>query len=88
MAFKPDIDDLRESPALNIARELTTLYGDSLVCVEPNVEASVDVKGVKLTRFDDAYNTAQVHVLLVDHKAFKEAKKPQGFIVNTKGIWK
>ena len=88
LAFKPDIDDLRESPALNIARELTSLYGESLVCVEPNIEASMQVNGVNLTSFDAAYKASQVHVLLVDHKEFKEAKRPEGFIVDTKGIWK
>ena len=88
LAFKPDIDDLRESPALNIARELTSLYGKSLVSVEPNIEVDKEVKGVNLSKFDEAYNSSDIHVLLVDHKEFKAKSKPVGLVVDTKGIWK
>nr|WP_297347967.1 UDP-N-acetyl-D-mannosamine dehydrogenase [uncultured Glaciecola sp.] len=88
LAFKPDIDDLRESPALNIARELTSLYGTSLVSVEPNIEANMQVNGVNLSKFDGAYNSSDIHVLLVDHKEFKAKSKPVGLVVDTKGIWK
>jgi UDP-N-acetyl-D-mannosaminuronic acid dehydrogenase len=88
LAFKPNIDDLRESPALNIARELTSLYGKSLVSVEPNIEVDKEVKGVNLSKFDEAYNSSDIHVLLVDHKEFKAKSKPVGLVVDTKGIWK
>jgi UDP-N-acetyl-D-mannosaminuronic acid dehydrogenase len=88
LVFKPDIDDLRESPALNIARELTSLYGKSLKCVEPNIDGSKQVEGINLTNFSQAYKSSQIHVLLVDHKEFKEAKRPDGYVVDTRGIWK
>lgn len=87
LAFKPDIDDLRESPALNVARQLTELYGLSLSCVEPNIDPKSKVQGVNIMPFAEAYNTAKVHVLLVDHKEFKVAAKPQGVVLDTKGIW-
>ncbi|WP_412971555.1 UDP-N-acetyl-D-mannosamine dehydrogenase [Glaciecola sp. MF2-115] len=87
LAFKPDIDDLRESPALNIARELTALYKSSVISVEPNVETQSVVSGVNLVAFNEA-ELANIHVLLVDHKEFKSMSKPNGLIVDTKGIWK
>ena len=87
LAFKPDIDDLRESPALNIARELTSIYGDSLKCVEPNIDSGQEITGVKIAP-SEFLDKADIHILLVDHKEFKEMHKPGGRVVDTKGIWK
>ena len=89
LAFKPDIDDLRESPSLEIAREVASSHTGKVLVVEPNVEAGHDpVKGAELVDMDAAYANADVHVLLVDHKEFKAAKAPRGAIVDVKGIWK
>lgn len=89
LAFKPDIDDLRESPSLQIAREIADTHAGTVLVVEPNVEAGHDpVKGATLVDMNDAYAKADVHVMLVDHKEFKAAKAPRGAIVDVKGIWK
>ena len=89
LAFKPDIDDLRESPALNIAQELTRMHSGTTLSVEPNIsDLPANVKGIKLVSYDDAILAANIHVLLVDHSLFKEKKIVAKFTVDCKGIWK
>jgi UDP-N-acetyl-D-mannosaminuronic acid dehydrogenase len=68
LAFKPDIDDLRESPALQIALTLQS-QGYDLVAVEPNIEAH---PALPLLTFEQAMERADVIVVLVKHKAFLE----------------
>lgn len=67
LAFKPDIDDLRESPALQVARRLMDLDYE-VVAVEPNVEA---VQGITLVDANTLLKTADVIVVLVAHRQFK-----------------
>lgn len=88
LAFKPDIDDLRESPALNIAKAIGTQFEQSCYCVEPNINQQNKVTGVQLVALNEAVETGNIHVLLVDHKEFKSLSAPQGTIIDTKGIWK
>lgn len=95
LAFKADIDDLRESPALNIAIDLAEKLEDKTVfAVEPNVsELPKRLKGfdnVQLKEYDDAIAEADVVVLLVDHKEFKDldkAKLEGKKLIDTKGLW-
>ena len=71
LAFKADIDDLRESPALSIARQLGQELGVKLLLVEPNIEAlPADMAMHSLTDTADALERAQIHVLLVRHREF------------------
>ena len=67
LAFKPDIDDLRESPALYIARRLIADKMNIFV-VEPNIKSSDEFE---VTNCDDAINGADIIVYLVAHKEFK-----------------
>lgn len=76
LAFKADIDDLRESPALDIAVRLTDLYPDKQVhVVEPNVDALPTrfegKRNAKLTDLQTALEDADIVVVLVDHSEFK-----------------
>jgi UDP-N-acetyl-D-mannosaminuronic acid dehydrogenase len=66
LAFKPDIDDLRESPAVHIASELLA-QGYDVVAVEPNIDAHDKFAMVSL---DDALATADVFAVLVKHRQF------------------
>ena len=68
LSFKPDIDDLRESPALEITNRLIELNFQVLP-VEPNIENS---KGLQLSDQDDAIAKADILLFLVGHKIFKE----------------
>ena len=75
IAFKPDIDDLRESPALEIAKKLADL-GFDLTIVEPNVNKlpdSLQKGNVKLLDWKSNENKVAVNAILVAHTPFKEA---------------
>ncbi|WP_373778629.1 UDP-N-acetyl-D-mannosamine dehydrogenase [Glaesserella sp.] len=92
LAFKPDIDDLRESPAVKITEQLATKYPNQILAVEPNVEVlppKLAAKGISLIDLDTALKQVDVLVLLVDHKEFKEAVSisSESIVVDTKGIW-
>ena len=92
LAFKADIDDLRESPALSIASEIAQLHQGRLLIVEPNIKVlppQFDQRG-QLCNLNDAMIEADIVLLLVDHKQFKrfDAKKiniPK--LIDTRGIW-
>ena len=68
LAFKPDIDDLRESPAVEVVE---ALIKDGIQClvVEPNVESHPHFP---LSGLEDALSKADIAVVLVAHTAFKE----------------
>ncbi len=67
LAFKADIDDLRESPALFIARRLIN-DGLDILAVEPNIEKFDEFQIINV---DDAIDIADIIVFLVAHKEFK-----------------
>lgn len=86
LAFKPDIDDLRESPALEITKKLAEL-GLNILAIEPNIH-ELPAKlpsNVKLIAFDDR-NQADIHLILVDHKQFKNNIEKLKYMIDSKGI--
>jgi len=70
LAFKPDIDDLRESPSLYITRRLRNEKLDILP-VEPNIEKFDEFE---IYNYKDAIGKADIIVFLVAHKEFKHLK--------------
>lgn len=87
LAFKPDIDDLRESPALEIARDLAATHPGRLLVVEPNIVRLPDGLGHASIVTYDAASQADISVLLVNHSPFKDAKRPSGLKVDCCGLW-
>lgn len=78
LAFKPDIDDLRESPALLIAQSVAVEHPGETVVVEPNIPLTVNpVRGAELVTLEQAMASADVVVLLVDHAPFKQLTRAQ-----------
>lgn len=72
LAFKPDIDDLRESPALAIAARLSRESSLKLRLVEPNIEtAPPALNGQSLYSIEQALDGADIALLLVNHKEFR-----------------
>ena len=77
LAFKPDIDDLRESPALLVAKSLKEASFTTLN-VEPNLQES---QGLEITNTSQAINSADIIVFLVSHSEFKSLEIPKDKIV-------
>jgi UDP-N-acetyl-D-mannosaminuronic acid dehydrogenase len=72
LAFKPDIDDLRESPAVEITQEIAEL-GCQVLMVEPNIEAlpnSLTSSNLVMTGLEDALRDSDIVCILVKHQSF------------------
>jgi UDP-N-acetyl-D-mannosaminuronic acid dehydrogenase len=93
LAFKANVDDLRESPAMEIALQLAQRYGARLHIVEPHLRqlpTRFSNYGVKLVDVDEALRTCEVAIVLVDHDEFKMvplAERRHLAVVDTRGIW-
>ncbi|HNV09723.1 MAG TPA: UDP-N-acetyl-D-mannosamine dehydrogenase [Propionibacteriaceae bacterium] len=96
LAFKPDIDDLRESPALSITRTLAErMPHATILAVEPHVDELpprlAEMGNVSLAETRDALDRADLVLLLVDHTDFKQidraslGDKP---VIDTRGMWR
>lgn len=93
LSFKPDIDDLRESPALAIATEVVKMHLGKVYLLEPNIEKlpnDLFFDNVILNNTLEA-SMADIHVLLVDHIEFKDPNYNHYLgkkLIDTRGIWK
>ena len=91
VAFKPDIDDLRESPALEIATALAGLHTDVMV-VEPHISElpeGLAGRGVILTDLDTALQDADIIVCLVRHRGFTDLAarlEPRHTVIDAVGL--
>jgi UDP-N-acetyl-D-mannosaminuronic acid dehydrogenase len=72
LAFKPDIDDLRESPAKYITSRIIAESRADVLVVEPNVSSH---KSFRLVPAQEAYDKADIVVWLVKHNLFRSIKK-------------
>jgi len=82
LAYKPDIDDLRESPAVEITEKLIQ-QGNQVITVEPNIEKH---PRFVLTDYNEVVNKADIFVLLVKHKEFKNLSLTSKIVVDVCGI--
>jgi UDP-N-acetyl-D-mannosaminuronic acid dehydrogenase len=93
LAFKPDIDDLRASPALSIAQKIGSLSFSSIFLVEPNIDyipSGFDNESIELVGLERALKSADIIVLLVDHSSFKSmdlSLLSGKQVIDTRGIW-
>ncbi|MGH8084273.1 MAG: UDP-N-acetyl-D-mannosamine dehydrogenase [Lysobacter sp.] len=93
LSYKPDVDDFRESPSLEIATSLSGKYPGRVVCVDPFAHAipAVEAKarGLEFSDIDSALRAAQIVVVLVPHSAFHVCPRPENAVViDPVGFWR
>jgi len=98
LAFKPDVDDLRESPAVEIVQQLAHANIGRILAVEPYIRqlppalnGQSGLHNVRLAAADDAIREANVVVLLVNHQAFAgiDRRTLAGkVVIDTRGCWR
>jgi len=90
LAYKPDVDDFRESPSLEIVEELAERnVGDLLIC-EPFAE-STQFSDLHMATLDRVLERADIVVLLTDHTEFRElapARLAGKTVIDTRGAWR
>ena len=95
LAYKADIDDARESPAVRIVGALADQVDGEILVVEPHLEdLPKELQGrsrIRRVELRDALDEADIVVLLVDHQPFKavDVKRLEGKVVlDTRGLWR
>lgn len=95
LSFKPDIDDLRESPALEIAAHLAHEIDGLIYAVEPHVDALPSAlskyRNVEFMQTEAAIADADIVLLLVNHKTFLTLDRTllEGkVVIDTRGAWR
>ncbi len=95
LSYKADIDDLRESPAIEIVKHLAKRWTGDILVVEPHVdtlpESLSGLSGLSLVDLDEALEKAGTVALLVDHQPFKTLERSRISdiaVIDTRGIWR
>ncbi|MDJ1465803.1 UDP-N-acetyl-D-mannosamine dehydrogenase [Nitratireductor sp. GZWM139] len=79
LSFKPDIDDLRESPSIEIVKRFCADFGGQVLIVEPHVDSlPANLGGVQLSTLEEAVSGADIHAVLVGHRAFRISHRLHG----------
>ena len=87
LAFKADVDDVRDSPAVEIVRALGEELDAPMLVVEPNLASHPDHA---LTSLEDALARANVVLVLTDHKQFKRIDREvlnEKILIDTRGLF-
>lgn len=95
LAFKPNIDDLRESPSVDIVADLANKIEGKVMVVEPNISTLppklANLPNLQLVSQKEAIEGADIVVGLVDHREFlsigREALSEK-VIIDTRGMWR
>jgi len=94
LAFKADIDDLRESPAVEIVKKIISENMGKVLIVEPHISKLPEQlmgEQVELISLDQAMDTANIILTLTDHSVFKQMKTDklkEKIVLDARGIWR
>ena len=86
LAFKADVDDLRESPAVDIVRQLINEQVGEVLVSEPNLASHDEFE---LRSCDEVVESADIILLLVDHRQYRHLKAAdlkEKVLIDTRGL--
>lgn len=87
LAFKANIDDFRESPALKIVTEIHASHPGEVIIIDPNINEQ-NTFGFEIVTNASAADGCDIHVMLVDHDEFRGTHAPAGkAIIDVRGVW-
>ena len=87
ITFKPNIDDIRESPSLEIVKHFSEENLHKVYVIEPNIKSLPDsIKNAELVDENFKYENCDILVILVDHDQFKSLNFKNMHVIDTKGI--
>ncbi|MCA3176080.1 MAG: UDP-N-acetyl-D-mannosamine dehydrogenase [Burkholderiales bacterium] len=94
LAFKPDIDDLRESPAMEVVQLLAGRKTGQVLVAEPHIEhlppSLAKFDNIELVSADEAVRRANIIVMLVSHQVFYAINRAQlegKQVIDMRGVW-
>jgi UDP-N-acetyl-D-mannosaminuronic acid dehydrogenase len=90
LTYKADVDDLRESPSLEIVRELRKSVGGQVMACDPYVSPERFTE-FPLFSLDEVLSRCQMLVLLTDHRQFKDVPRrvlQLKVVIDTRGVWR
>jgi UDP-N-acetyl-D-mannosaminuronic acid dehydrogenase len=94
LAFKPDIDDLRESPAMEVVQLLAGRKAGQVLVAEPHIEhlppSLAKFDSIELVSAEEAVRRANIIVMLVSHQVFYAINRTQlegKQVIDTRGVW-
>lgn len=88
LTYKNDVDDIRESPSMEIVRELVKEKVGTVLACDPYVK---ELDGFKLHPLEKVFRDSDIIVLLVNHKEFSEIDREllkEKVIIDTRGVWR
>jgi UDP-N-acetyl-D-mannosaminuronic acid dehydrogenase len=93
LAFKADIDDLRESPSVKIVQKLGEMNLGKLYVAEPHISQLPDnlkMENIIFTKSHEAVKNADIVLLLVNHEVFRDIRigdLMDKVLIDTRGLW-
>ena len=94
LSYKSDIDDLRESPAIEVIKELATQHSGPIIIAEPNVmelpSCLKEYLNIELSAYKTAIRLSEIIIVLTDHIEFKNVSLSElenKILIDTRGIW-
>ena len=88
ITYKPNVDDIRESPSIKIIKKISEKFDGIIQIVDPFVKMDlVKIKNVSFIEYKKGIQGSDLNIFLVKHSDFLNQKKPNGKIIDTTGIW-
>ena len=85
LTYKPNVNDIRESPALNIAEKIASLHKGRVLGIDPNLKTLKTNTKLQFLSIEDAKQEADIEVILVNHEQFNNIEFKKNSLIDTTG---